>query len=715
MDLTSFLPTHKKEDSFEYFWSLIIEPGWVQSCIWRISGKSAQIMERSAAYPWELDDELVNAADTALAGAIQGFPEGTEEPSKTVFGVNASWVADGQIKEKYLEKIKRICSDLSLTPIGFVVIPEAISHFLKSKEDGPLTAILIGVYKEILEISVYNLGNLLGTTQVTRSLSVVEDVTEGILRFAHHNTIPSRFLLYNGKENELEETKQQLLKVVWEDISEIQFLGSPKIEIFSPNQKAEAVSLAGASEISGVTDLIEENLDSPSEALSEESNISEVSPESLGFTVDENMETTAFDGNQEESQPTHQEVQDTETQHQPSKVKSQVTAFFSKTLSSFEQFPSFKLGNPIVLSFIFILLFLVLGFVAWWYLPRALVTIYISPKKLDEKISVTVSSSTSPSENVLAGETVKTSVSGEKTKQTTGTQTVGDRAKGEVKLYRVGTSLSLKSGTSLVGPEKLKFVLDDDIEVASGSASSPGETNAKVTASDIGSEYNVEAGSSFTVGNYSVSEIEAKSENAFSGGNSREIAAVSQDDQKTLEKDLTTELIEKAKEELNSEISDQLIFIDESLSTTLSSKTFTNKVGEEAKNLGISLKLDAQAVTVQKQELLKVAEEAMRDKIPQGFVLREDQIETSFEFIKKDGNDYKFDALISANLLPEVKTDEISQKIKGKNPSLAQEYLIKEVPGFARAEITLKPKLPGKLGTLPHVTKNIDVEVAAEQ
>ena len=114
MNLKSFLPGQAKEEPVEYFWSLIIEPGWVQAGIWRIKGETAQVIHGSTPYPWELEDELVNSSDTALAGAIQGFPEGIDEPSKTVFGVLSSWVTEGQIKDEYLEKIKRVCSDLSL-------------------------------------------------------------------------------------------------------------------------------------------------------------------------------------------------------------------------------------------------------------------------------------------------------------------------------------------------------------------------------------------------------------------------------------------------------------------------------------------------------------------------------------------------------------------------------------------------------------------------
>ncbi len=731
MNLKSFLPGTEKEEPVEYFWSVIIEPGWVQAGIWRIKGEMAQIVHGSASYPWELEDELVNSADTALAGAIAGFPEGVDEPSKTVFGVISTWVSEGQIKDEYLEKIKRICSDLSLTPIGFVVVPEAISHLLKSEEGAPLNAILVGVYRDVLEVSVYKFGNLMGTTQVNRSLSVIEDMTEGISRFAKGDSVPSRIILYDGKDGELEDTKHSLSHIAWEDITQIQFLHTPKVEIFSPSRKVDAISLAGASEVSGVT-MLEGHQESKTHESEEEvipltaedDNLTEPSASELGFVVDRDIEESAFDQkpeypNQTEQRPEMdwQEQAPIDSPEVPSKRKGNPFAFLKKTKIPFRGVGS-QMARPFLVGLIALLVLVGGGFAAWWYYPKAEVTVYISPRQLDERIDISVDpgvSTSDPAAKILAGETVKVTVKGEKTKQTSGTKTVGDKAIGEVTLYRVGSKLSLKSGTLLNGPDKLRFVLDEAVEVASGSASSPSTTTAKVTAEAIGAQYNLATGTSFTVGSYTSADIEAKNEDDFSGGSSREISAVSADDQKLLETELTDELKEKAKEELTATLPDTVIFIDDSLTTTSASKSFTAKVGEEAKSLGLKLSLDAEAVTLNKSELLSLAQDAVKEKIPQGFVLREDQIDTSFEFKKKEGKVYKFEVLVSANLLPEVKTDEIAQKITGKYPSVAQDYLVKEVPGFSRAEIILKPKLPGKLGTLPHVTKNVSVEVAAER
>src|SRR4030042_6363279 len=147
MNLKDFLT---RKESGQYFWALVLEPNWVQAGIWQIVEKKAEVIGISPSAAWETDEELVTACDTALSAATQKLPEEITEPTKTVFGVPSSWVEGGEIKKEYLERIRKVCTDLSLEPSGFVVLPEAIAHLLKSKEGASLNAITLGVGKEDL-------------------------------------------------------------------------------------------------------------------------------------------------------------------------------------------------------------------------------------------------------------------------------------------------------------------------------------------------------------------------------------------------------------------------------------------------------------------------------------------------------------------------------------------------------------------------------------
>jgi hypothetical protein len=763
MDLKSILPGSEKNSSLELFWALIIEPDWVQAGIWRIFDEKAQVILTSKPSAWKLDEELIQAADVALSSCAQGLPEGEKEPEKTVFGVVSSWVSKGEIKEENLEKIKKICSDLSLIPAGFVVLAEAISHLIKTKEGSPLNAIVLGVYEHHIDISVFKLGNFLGNADVSRSVSILDDLIEGLTRLSDTEAFPSRLVLYNSKEGELEEARQSLVKADWDNVEKIKFLHTPKIEVITPDEKVNAISLAGASEIADVSsiDSVSEDKEDGSEEIKRTENLDnvssqteDVSVEELGFVLgkdvvserprqgveDEkkkedlvNVEEVVEKPREELKKQKEVDYQKRETERPKRKVKHKVPVLnipkiFGKLKDKLsnsrgkkfsEGSVSKKAGKKVVLLGLVIFLAVILSaLAAWWFLPKAEVVVYVTTKRLDEKVTVKIDPDRESADfenGILPGKIQKTQVGGSKTKSTTGTKTVGEKAKGEVTFYRAGSGITLQSGTEITGPNSLRFTLDSDIDIASGSASTPGTTLATVTAADIGAQYNLASSTSFSVSNFSTGDIEAKNDSSFSGGTSREISAISENDLSNLEDDLNNELIEKAEKELSESLDSGLVLIDESLYWSDSSKEFSGKVDDEADTLKLALELDVAAVAVDKKSLNQISLNLLQDKVPDGFVLREEQIKTDFDFEEEDDGVFIVEVMITANLLPVTNPDEIAEKISGKYPSLAQKYLNEDVAGFVRAEIIFKPKLPGKLGTLPRLTKNIQVEVAAER
>ncbi|MEK7112299.1 MAG: hypothetical protein AAB875_03140 [Patescibacteria group bacterium] len=145
-----------------------------------------------------------------------------------------------------------------------------------------------------------------------------------------------------------------------------------------------------------------------------------------------------------------------------------------------------------------------------------------------------------------------------------------------------------------------------------------------------------------------------------------------------------------------------------------SSKSFSNKVGDEASNIKLSLTLSVKGIMVSKDQLFKLAREVLNNKVSSGFVLRDEQLSANFELTDDSGGVYELEGTLVANLLPEVKPDELAEKIRGKYPRLAESYLT-SIPGFTRAEIKIKPRLPGRLGTLPRLAKNITIEVTSER
>ncbi len=675
----------KTEEIKENYWALLIEPEWITSSIWHITNGKVEVVATSPATRWE--EDLIEPIDASLSSCTQSLPDDFPDPTKTVFGVPSAWLNGGNIKDEYLEKLKKICDELSLVPSGFVVLSEAISHFIKQEEESNLSGIVIGISIESLDLSIFDGGKLIGTTSVLRSVSAEEDVVEGISRLSGDlENLPSRIILFNQKEQELEEFKNILEGVDWTKLGQSdhpKFIHPPKIEILDPSKKILAVALAGGSEM-GADTVVEEM---PIEEVDNFSEPEGVSAEDLGFSV---------------SSPEEPKIE--EAVYVPKPILNSSPRI---------KFPKFKFklnlggGKPLIMGGVFILTILIAGFIMWWFLPKATVTIYVSPKKLDQDLQLTLGSD-------IKSEEVEVSVSGEKTNATTGTKTIGDKAKGTVKIQN-GTAfpINLPAGTALVSSSDLKFVTTKSASISGAlSPSSPGTAVLDVEASNIGSEFNLNKDEVFKVGNYPKAEVDATSQLAFAGGSSRQISAVSEDDRKKILKELKGQLLEESKTKLSEKITEDMLLVEESLQEDVVEEDFSNKASDEATNLKLNLTLKIVGTAISKSELSDFARKNLEDKVPTGFVLRNDQIAYNFDTVSNTAG--KFDINVTANLLPSIDTIDVSKRIAGRYPNIAEEYL-STISGFTSAEIKMRPTLKGKLGTLPHISKNIEVIVTAEK
>ena len=106
--------------------------------------------------------------------------------------------------------------------------------------------------------------------------------------------------------------------------------------------------------------------------------------------------------------------------------------------------------------------------------------------------------------------------------------------------------------------------------------------------------------------------------------------------------------------------------------------------------------------------------ELVSDSIPEGYKLKEDEIQSRFE-VEEENEDGSllFKTHIKANLLPKLEPDEIARNIKGKYQNFAEDYF-KTIPGYIRTEVNLSPSLPGFLRTLPRRENRIKVEIKSQ-
>lgn len=760
----------KKKEEPEVYWALVIGKTWVESAIWRVVEDRVEVLSVGATSSWEENSEtsLVDACDSSLSAAAGSLEEDSPEPSKVVFGLLSDWVEEGQVHKEKLGILKNLSQKLELTPAGFVVVPEAIAHYLKSSEAGLVNSILVGISEDEIDLSLVRRGKLTGTTTVSRSMSLSSDIAEGLARFSDGLPYPSQILIYNHRTADLEEAKQSLIDANWEEL-DIDFLHTPKVEVLPEDISIKSAALAGGSEVGGAKRLVvleqeietgqketmgsipeetqaegevsEENVGEEAADKDEEGELEEVSPEEFGFLADKDI------AEEEKSHVARQEGGGTLPQ-EPSLIdqreefpkegfgeqaksrlpvstvmasaKSLITRIPRPRRLSFWEFGTPQSSRVGVVALVLLVLLFLAGGISYWFLPKAQVTIYVAPKTLEKDLEIVVdpkASETDSEKKILPGRQVDVAVSGERTTEASGTKRVGERAKGVVTIFHVGGATKLSEGSILTGPNDLRFTLNEDVLIASASSiTNPSKTDASVTASDIGAEFNLSSGSEFSVGNFSKTDFVAQNSESLSGGTSREVSAVSEKDHEQLRESLFEELKNKGAAQIKEQLSPDEVLIEESVVFLAQESSFSHKVGEETQTVKLSSNGKVGALVASKEKLDALLLAELEREVPEGFALKASQIETRYNLKTEEEEEgqRKFSVHVVANLLPKVQPVEIASKIKGKYPTVAKEFL-STIPGFTRSSIVLRPNLPGKLGTLPRVAKNITIEVAAEK
>jgi len=732
----------------EFFWALLIWDEQVKTAIWTVEEGRAKVVTLGEPQNWDGLEVggLIKAVDDSFTSCLEQFEGQGKEPDKVIFGLPDSWTEKESIKKKYQEYLQKLCQRLEITPVGFVSPFDAIAFHLKKVEGIPLSAILIRPDKKKLLIAVCQVGKILKVEEVVASGDLALDTCEGLLRFKVE-LLPSRMLLFNGED--MEEARQSLTAFHWEaeraSGKKLPFLHFPKIEILPSSFDINAVSLAGGAEVAKSLGFsiaqekkeVQDETEKPQKEKEED-----IFPETnLGFVKNEDVLKTRKKEVEEKSEKLEKFEEPTkevetvdieefkrekkEAEKEPSFDKPSFIIFLKQKISGFS-FPSlsgFLPGRPFLAVFLLASFLFLTGAFLWfiWYYPKATITFVVAPETLKEEISLTVDPTQeilNKKERILPAKLVEVEKSGQREAETTGEKTVGEKAKGEVTIYnRTSEPQVFSKGTILIGPGKLNFSLQREVAVASktpdleSGVDKWGEATVEVEAVDIGASYNLASGSQFSVEEFPTSSFLAKNQASFTGGTSRQIQVVSQEDQEKLVKDLKEDLEKEAKGDLLANISQQERLIESSITSQVIDKKFSHKVAEETKTFSLKLTVKASAFVYEEDDFLEIAQEVLGEKVPENFELRKNEIEASFaEEEKTDEGSFLFKVFLKADLLPKIDERAIFEKIRGKRPVLAKEYFEK-LPGFTRSEISFKPRLPSFLQFIPRSQDKIRFEV----
>ncbi len=717
----------QEQEKKEYFFALELDEDLVKSAVWTVEEGVVKVLAIGETQSWGDEKEILEAVDTSLSSAAENLPspEGKVEPNKVIFGLASDWVEENKIVTSKLEILKKISKELEISPVGFVVIPEAIVHCLKITEGIPPTAILAGLGRKRLTVTLVKLGKIVGIELVERSDNLGGDLTEGLSRFGEEEIFPARILLYNSNEDP-EEEKQQLINYSWSQ-GRVNFLHLPKVEILPADFDIRSIALAGGREVAKAEGIQVVPLEEEPVVEKEEKKEVPEMPEAemMGFLKGKDIT---------KEKPPEEKIPESEIIEETPKIEEKPPARldfswlrqinFGLIKNFLTMIPRIEFAGktPLIGGLLAVILFVFGGiFIAcWWYLPKAEITLLVKPQILEKDFTIRLDPKleiVDKSNLTLPAKEVKTALEGEKSRPTTGTKTVGDSAKGEATIYN-GTSneKTFKVETKITSPTGLEFTLDDDVTVASQSSAAdpPGKAIVKVTAAKIGTEGNLVAGTEFAIANYAKSDYVAKNESAFGGGTSREVQVVAKEDQEKLLAELTEELKTRAIDELSKTTDSDQKIITESLTSEIIEKNFSSDVGQETSELKLNLKVEFVVLSFSEDELKNIIEDEVEKTVPAGFEYKHEESETSFslEKLTKEGVAI-FSVHLKANLVPKFDLEKMKKDLAGKYPDLAKQYF-DNLPNIEGSEIKIRPSLPRRLATLPKLAKNIKIEIKVQ-
>lgn len=355
------------------------------------------------------------------------------------------------------------------------------------------------------------------------------------------------------------------------------------------------------------------------------------------------------------------------------------------------------------------LLFVAVSVVIYTYLTAsAVVTISFAKKPVSKETQITIdpeAKASDPATQTLAASTVDKTVSDKGSIPTTGVKIVGDKAKGTVTIFNKTTSVKTFNSGTVLKTGELSFILDSEVQVASasvqeksgGAETKYGQAEAKVTASDIGADYNQEEGVKLNVASFASNTYEASvNKSGISGGASREVRVVAEEDAKAILDELRKSLINKANQELVKS-SDPGQYVASAQNVVSEKPKYSFKVGDESDKLGLDLEITVRALTYTIEDLRPLAQAILGGEVPDGFELddQEPQILTDSTTPTASGSgSVKIKQTLIADVnsfaVPKLDLDNIKQENSGQKVSAVINSL-KNKQGIAGVEIKFLP------------------------
>ncbi|MDH7476404.1 MAG: hypothetical protein QHH09_02955 [Microgenomates group bacterium] len=606
---------------------------------------------------------------------------------KTIIFIYSHLVDDKtkEIKRPYLNIIKDLFKNLELKPLGYIETYQGVVDYLEKEEKMALTAIVIELDKTNLSVFIYKVGKKVFSQSVGRTDQLIEDLLEVFEKIKGTILLPSRIILYNSTD--LDSASTEILAYRWPNDL---FLHLPRVEIISEEKLCQSL-------ISVFEDQIKQEEEPDSVSI-------EPKKEVLGFVVGGDI-----------TDKQKEEVAEIVSQKPKFKIPINFGLLMNKL--NFFSIKKIKINLP---KFQKLFWFIGLGLIAFslflteFYFHRANLVVYLPTKKISQTINYDFDLS-SPKGEEFRIQVATISGEFDQNKTVTGKKEIGEKAKGEVVFHNFSDLEKTFNRGTILETKGIKFVLEEDVKVASASVLSdnsakiPGKAKGKVTANEIGPEGNLLKGQKFTIDNLSPNTYFAINENSFGGGNKKEVKTVAKADLEDLEKSILSLAKKQLDEKIVSQLNNKEKYIKELTNYQFKETNYSKEIGEEASEINLKAKITGSYYYYNQDEWLTFLTKSLSKNIDTDFSLDRKKINYQWKKASLKDNKITLEADVSATLMKKVDEKRILNSLIGKNVALLDK-LLKSDFGALGYEINIDPQWVLIKNYLPFFKKNINLK-----
>lgn len=687
--------------------SLVLAPDRVLALIWQFTQDTPDFLgygQKIFQNPQLLLHEAAVAIDTAGEKA-------QVDVKKTVFGLSEDWQDEGDLSKNSPKTLKKLADELELTAQAYVSLAVSINHLLKFQEGVTPQVLALGIFGDSTrdtscEIHLLQ-NNQVAATKTTQLLINVEKISSLLSQLkSPDRPLPSRLLIYGLDQNS--DLASKISKYNWQDL----FIQEPKIEFLDNQKLVQAVAYAQAADLLG---------HEPTQTIRKTplTKTTESAADQLGFVEGEDILEIKKQKTPPPPPPDQQYAVEVSSapinKKTPIQVEETAVSEPSANISFFAKIFSYILTPPspkklMIGLGLFIAIVLIASFIASQILISSQLIIKINAQEYqsDFNINVVPQGSYDTAKSQIPGQSIIGRAQASQKAVAGGSKKTGDPAQGEVTIFNITSApKAFPKGTTIINKSGLKFSLDEAVEATSaGKPGQPGQTKARVTALEVGPQYNLDPGQDLSFTEFDEFSYWVQNDAPFTGGAQRQVTVVTQDDLERLEKLLMDTTVARARDDLKSQAAGQKL-IDEAIIVKVINKDFDKKPEEEAALVNLDLAVEAQAIVFDENDLKKLLVETK--ETPANLQIHPQDIEINQLKVSPGENQLTLAGRFRASLIPKFSQDELKGKIKGQSQKEAR-AIIREIPEVTDITINFSPQLP-IFNSLPRNEQKIIIKI----